>query len=63
LLLVATCGNAGYFAYIGLDLDAHVAAVVLSNKFSWHEKVGMNLLLRISCACAAGGGQMPAGPA
>ena len=34
---------AGYCAYIGLDLDAHVAVVVLSNKFSWDEKVGQNL--------------------
>ena len=45
----------GYCAYIGLDLDARVAVVVLSNKFNWDEKVGMNLLLRISCACAASG--------
>jgi hypothetical protein len=41
---------AGYCAYIGLDLDAHVAVVVLSNKFSWDEKVGHNLLLRLANA-------------
>jgi CubicO group peptidase (beta-lactamase class C family) len=40
----------GYCAYIGLDLDAHVAVVVLANKFNWDEKVGMNLLLRIAGA-------------
>jgi CubicO group peptidase (beta-lactamase class C family) len=38
----------GYCAYIGLDLDARVAVVVLSNKFSWDEKVGQNLLLRLA---------------
>ena len=41
---------AGYCAFLGLDLDQRVAVVVLSNKFSWDEKVGMNLLLRISGA-------------
>jgi CubicO group peptidase (beta-lactamase class C family) len=40
----------GYCAYLGLDLDARVAVVVLSNKFDWDEKVGHNLLLRIACA-------------
>jgi CubicO group peptidase (beta-lactamase class C family) len=44
---------AGYHAYIGLDLDARVAVVVLANKFSWDEKVGHNLLLRMAEACAA----------
>jgi CubicO group peptidase (beta-lactamase class C family) len=43
----------GYCGYIGLDLDTRVAVVVLANKFNWDEKVGMNLLLRLSCACAA----------
>ena len=43
----------GYCAYIGLDLDAHVAVVVLSNKFSWDEKVGQNLLLRLAEASIA----------
>ncbi len=43
----------GYCAYIGLDLDARVAVVVLSNKFSWDEKVGQNLLLRLAEASTA----------
>ena len=43
----------GYSAYIGLDLDAHLAVVVLANKFSWDEKVGHNLLLRLAGAAAA----------
>ena len=42
----------GYRAYVGLDLDARVAVVVLSNKFSWDEKVGHNLLLRLAEARA-----------
>ena len=45
----------GYCSYIGLDLDAHVAVVVLANKFNWDEKVGMNLLLRLASTTAAGG--------
>ena len=45
----------GFHAYIGLDLEARVAVVVLSNTFSWDEKVGHNLLLRLSEACAQGG--------
>jgi len=44
---------AGYCAYIGLDLDAHVGGVVLWNKFNWAEKVGHNLLLRVAEAFAA----------
>jgi CubicO group peptidase (beta-lactamase class C family) len=44
---------AGYCAYIGLDLDARAAVVVLSNKFSWDEKVGQNLLLRLAGASTA----------
>jgi CubicO group peptidase (beta-lactamase class C family) len=51
----------GYHAYIGLDLDAHVAVVVLANKFSWDEKVGHNLLLRVAEACASPGVEQ-AGP-
>jgi CubicO group peptidase (beta-lactamase class C family) len=38
----------GYCGYIGMDLDARVAVVVLSNKFNWDDKVGHNLLLRLS---------------
>ena len=48
----------GYHAYIGLDLDTHVAVVVLSNTFCWDEKVGHNLLLRLSEASAAVGPAM-----
>lgn len=44
----------GYHAFIGLDLDTRVAVVVLANKFDWDDKVGMNLLLRVSGACASG---------
>jgi CubicO group peptidase (beta-lactamase class C family) len=44
----------GYCGYIGLDTDTRVAVVVLSNKFSWDDKIGMNLLLRISSAYASG---------
>jgi CubicO group peptidase (beta-lactamase class C family) len=44
----------GYSGYLGLDLDTQVAVVVLANKFNWDEKVGMNLLLRISGAYASG---------
>ena len=47
----------GYCSYIGLDLDAHVAVVVLANKFNWDEKVGMNLLLRLASATAASCGK------
>jgi CubicO group peptidase (beta-lactamase class C family) len=42
----------GYCAFIGLDLDTRVAVVVLSNRFNWDEKIGLNLLLRISGASA-----------
>jgi len=38
----------GYCSYIGLDLDRKVAVVVLHNQFSWDEKVGHNLLRRLS---------------
>ena len=44
----------GYCAYIGLNLDTRTAVVVLANKFSWDEKVGMNLLLRVSGSCVSG---------
>ena len=49
----------GYCGFIGLDLDTHVAVVVLANKFNWDEKVGMNLLLRISEVFAARGTSPP----
>jgi CubicO group peptidase (beta-lactamase class C family) len=44
----------GYRGYIGLSRDARVAVVVLSNKFNWDDRVGHNLLLRLSGAYAAG---------
>jgi len=44
----------GYCGYIGMDLDTRVAVVVLSNKFNWDDKVGHNLVLRLSGACASG---------
>ena len=40
----------GYRAYIGMDLDAHVAVVVLKNQFDWDDKIAHNLLLRLSGA-------------
>lgn len=40
----------GYRAYIGMDLNARVAVVVLSNQFNWDDKIGHNLLLRLSGA-------------
>jgi CubicO group peptidase (beta-lactamase class C family) len=43
---------AGYSSYIGLNLDARVAVVVLGNRFNWDDRVGHNLLLRLSCAYA-----------
>jgi CubicO group peptidase (beta-lactamase class C family) len=43
----------GYRGYIGLNRDARVAVVVLSNKFNWDDRVGHNLLLRLSGACAS----------
>jgi CubicO group peptidase (beta-lactamase class C family) len=39
---------AGYCSYIGLNRDARVAVVVLRNKFNWDDRVGHNLLLRLS---------------
>ena len=43
---------AGYSSYIGLNLDARVAVVVLGNRFNWDDRVGHNLLLRLSGAYA-----------
>jgi hypothetical protein len=54
-LLVKEGVLSGYRAFMGLHLETHVAVVVLSNEFDWDERVGASLLLRISCACAAGG--------
>jgi hypothetical protein len=40
----------GYRAYLGMDLDARVAVVVLKNQFDWDDKIAHNLLLRLSGA-------------
>jgi len=40
----------GYRAYIGMDLNARVAVVVLNNQFDWDDKIGHNLLLRLAGA-------------
>jgi CubicO group peptidase (beta-lactamase class C family) len=48
----------GYCAYIGLDLNAHVAVVVLSNRFGWDEKIGHNLLFRLGAADASKGSKL-----
>lgn len=39
---------AGYSAYLGLNLQKRLAVVVLQNQFTWDDKVGLNLLLRLS---------------
>ncbi len=39
---------AGYSGYIGMDAEARVAVVVLYNTFSWDEKIGHNLILRLA---------------
>lgn len=39
---------AGYSSYIGMDRDSHIAVVALNNTFSWDEKIGHNLVLRLS---------------
>ena len=44
----------GYNVYIGMDPDTRVAVVVLFNTFNWNEKIGHNLVLRLSGAFAAG---------
>jgi CubicO group peptidase (beta-lactamase class C family) len=38
----------GYNAYIGLNLEKRIAVVVLSSNFNWNDKIGHNLLLRLS---------------
>ena len=38
----------GYTSYIGMSAENRVAVVVLYNTFSWDEKVGHNLVLRLS---------------
>lgn len=47
----------GYSAYIGMNVEKRLAVVVLCNSFHWDDKVGHNLLLRLTGAMeeAAGG--------
>ncbi|HEY1406170.1 MAG TPA: serine hydrolase domain-containing protein [Spirochaetota bacterium] len=39
---------AGYSAYIGMNTETRIAVIVLYNTFNWDEKVGHNLVLRLS---------------
>ena len=39
---------AGYNAYLGMNADKGLAVVVLYSNFNWNEKVGHNLVLRLS---------------
>ena len=52
----------GYRAYIGMDLNARVAVVVLSNQFNWDDKIAHNLLLRLSGAYGSGQSKSQAPP-
>jgi CubicO group peptidase (beta-lactamase class C family) len=38
----------GYNGYIGLNVEKHIAVVVLTSNFNWTDKIGHNLLLRLS---------------
>jgi CubicO group peptidase (beta-lactamase class C family) len=40
--------TAGYSAYIGMDMAKKIAVVVLCNAFNWKDKIGHNLILRLS---------------
>jgi CubicO group peptidase (beta-lactamase class C family) len=40
----------GYDAYIGMDAGTQSAVVVLCNSFNWDDRIGHNLLLRLSGA-------------
>jgi len=42
----------GYSSYVGVNVERQVAVVVLCNNFNWDDKVGHNLLLRLSEAYA-----------
>ena len=50
----------GYTGYIGMDAKARLAVVVLYNTFSWDEKVGHNLVLRLSRGLAPHPNGLPA---
>ena len=56
---------AGYSAYLGMDPEAHLAVVVLYNTFSWEEKIGHNLVLRLARGLAPreAGPPIPPAPA
>lgn len=38
----------GYNGYIGLNVEKRIAVVVLTSNFNWTDKIGHNLLLRLS---------------
>ena len=38
----------GYNGYIGLNMEKHIAVVVPTSNFNWTDKIGHNLLLRLS---------------
>jgi CubicO group peptidase (beta-lactamase class C family) len=38
----------GYSAYIGMNMAKKIAVVVLCSSFNWNDKIGHNLLLRLS---------------
>jgi CubicO group peptidase (beta-lactamase class C family) len=38
----------GYSAYIGMNMSKNIAVVVLCSSFNWNDKIGHNLLLRLS---------------
>ena len=40
----------GYSAYIGMNMSKNIAVVVLCASFNWKDKIGHNLLLRLSNA-------------
>ncbi len=44
----------GYASYIGMDPRTRTAVVVLYNTFTWDEKIGHNLVLRLSHGLAPG---------
>ena len=50
----------GYSAYMGMDTDHGIAVIVLSNSFNWDDKVGHNLVIRLSEAFASGSCGVPA---
>jgi hypothetical protein len=47
----------GYDAYIGMDADTQSAVVVLCNSFNWDDRIGHNLLLRLSGAVRGASGR------